>query len=62
MKELQQQKKLGIFFIYREKKTHLHNLSISLTIENKDDEDKSDGLNDLKIITKYWKFVYAYDE
>jgi hypothetical protein len=56
MKELQQ-KKIGYFFHLQRKKTHLHNLSISLTIENKDDEDKSDGLNDLKIITKYWNQV-----
>jgi len=38
---------LGILFSLAEK-NHLHDLSIAVTIENKDDEDKSDGLNYLK--------------
>jgi hypothetical protein len=34
--------------VENQKENHLHDLSISLTIENNDDEDKNDGLDDLK--------------
>ncbi len=50
IEELHHKNKNWVFFslVENQKENHLHDLSISLTNENNDDEDKNDGLDDLK--------------